>query len=154
MRRAEKALTETAEIEAILRTGRLCHLAFAAEPAPYIVTLNYGYAEGALYFHSAREGRKIDLAVQDSKVGFSVALELKLLAAEQACGWTTRFQSVVGCGRLEFMLTPEEKRLGLDRFMSHYTHESCSYPEKMIAKTAVYRLIIEEMSAKQSAAEE
>ena len=150
MRRLEKAVTETAAIETILRRGRLCQLAFAAEPAPYIVTLNYGYAAGALYFHSALEGRKIDLAGQNSKVGFSVALELELVAAEQACGWTTRFQSVVGWGRLEFMLTPEEKRRGLDRFMSHYTPEECSYPEKMIARTAVYRLIIEEMSAKQS----
>ena len=154
MRRAEKAITELAEIEAILRRGRICQLAFAAEPSPYIVTLNYGYAQGALYFHSALEGRKIDLAGQGSKVGFSIALELELVAAEHACGWTTRFQSVVGCGRIEFMATPEEKCLGLDRFMSHYTHEPSNYPDKMIARTAVYRLVIEEMSAKQSAAEE
>jgi nitroimidazol reductase NimA-like FMN-containing flavoprotein (pyridoxamine 5'-phosphate oxidase superfamily) len=154
MRRPEKALTETAAIEAILRRGRLCQLAFTAEPAPYIVTLNYGYDEGALYFHSALEGRKIELARQGQRIGFSVALELELVEAERACGWTTRFQSVVGYGRLEFMATPQEKRLGLDRFMSHYTHESCSYPDKMIAKTAVYRLVIEELSAKQSRAEE
>lgn len=150
MRRPEKAVTENTEIEKILRQGRICQLAFHAEPVPYLVSLNYGYADGALYFHSALEGRKIDLARQGTRVAFTVALELELISAPQACGWTTRFASVVGSGYLEFFETSEDKRWGLDRLMAHYTSGPFEYRDKAFAKTAVYRLVIDEMSAKRS----
>ena len=83
-----------------------------------------------------------------------MALDQELVPGERACGWTTRFASVVGYGRLEFFETPEDKRRGLDRLMEHYTDGPFEYAEKAFAKTAVYRLVIEDMSAKRSQAEE
>ncbi len=143
-------LTEMADIERILRSGRDCQLAFTAEPAPYIVTLNYGYADGALYFHSAGEGRKIELAQSPAAVGFSVSINLGIIEGESGCNWSTRYQSVVGYGRIRFLETAEEKRRGLDIIMAQYSPGRFSYPDKTLAATSVYKLVISEMTAKQS----
>jgi len=153
MRRNDKKVTDLATIEQILKAGKTCQLAFAAEPAPYLVTLNYGYHDGALFFHSATEGRKIELIREDREVAFTVALDLGLIKGETACDWSVRFQSVVGYGKISLLENPAEKRQGLDLFMAHYCDADFSYPDKMIRATAVFKLVISEMSVKQSRVE-
>ncbi len=150
MRRRDKAIHQQDEIEQILKTGRVCQLAFSADPVPYIVSLNYGYHAGALYFHAALEGRKIDLLKQLGRAAFTVFLDHGLINGEQACDWSIRYQSVVGSGHLVLFETAAEKRQGLDRLMAHYSDEEFSYPDKMVAATAVFKLVIDEISAKQS----
>ena len=154
MRRSDKAVTEQAAIEKILRAGKTCQLAFTAEPAPYLVTLNYGYHDGALYFHSACEGRKIELIRENRAVAFTVALDLGLIKGATACDWSVRFQSVVGYGKISLLESPEEKQQGLDLFMAHYSDEKFSYPDKMVQATAVYKLVISQMTVKQSRVDE
>ncbi len=150
MRRKDKAVTETSEVEKILRQGRVCQLAFAAAPVPYIVSLNYGYHDGTLYFHSAAEGRKLDLIKLNPEVAFTVALDLGLIEGETGCDWSIRFQSVVGSGKITIFTSAEEKRQGLDLLMAHYTPEKFSYPDNMLQATAVFKLKISEMTVKQS----
>ncbi|WP_321368409.1 pyridoxamine 5'-phosphate oxidase family protein [uncultured Desulfuromusa sp.] len=150
MRRSDKAVTEQGAIEKILHTGTICQLAFSDEPVPYLVTLNYGYHDGALYFHSAREGRKIDLIRKHGQAAFTVALDRGLITGEKACDWSVRFQSVVGHGSVILIETPEEKRQALDLFMAQYSSDDFSYPDKMIQATAVFKLEINAMTAKQS----
>lgn len=153
MRRSDKAVTQQPAIEKILRAGKTCQLAFSADPVPYLVTLNYGYHDGALYFHAAAEGRKIDLIRENREVAFTVALDLGLIEGENACDWSVRFQSVVGHGQISLLESPEEKRRGLDLFMAQYSDEKFSYPDKMIQATAVIKLVISEMTTKQSRVE-
>lgn len=152
MRRREKAVTETAGLENILWEGRVCQLALADIPAPYIVTLNYGYREGILYFHSAPEGHKIALLEQAGQVGFAVAIDKGVVVSEVACGWGTRFRSVVGHGRVEFIEALDEKRKALEILMAQYTERKFDLPESAIAETTVFRLIIDEMTGKESRA--
>ena len=154
MRLSKKEVTELPAIEKILRTGKTCQLAFTAEPAPYLVTLNYGYHDGALYFHSAGEGRKIELIRENRAVGFTVALDLGLVKGATACDWSVRFQSVVGYGEISLLESPEEKRQGLNLFMAHYSDADFSYPDKMIQATAVFKLVINVMTVKQSRVDE
>ena len=153
MRRSEKEVTEQSDIEKILRVGRTCQLAFATKPVPYLVTLNYGYNDGVLYFHSASEGRKINLIKEHPEVAFTVALDLGLIKGENACDWSVRFQSVVGQGRLSLLENPKEKQQALDLFMAQYSNEDYNYPDKMIQATAVFKLVITEITAKQSGIE-
>jgi uncharacterized protein len=150
MRRSEKAVTDPAELENIIRAGRVCRLALAAEPAPYIVPLNYGYREGVLYFHSAPEGRKIELMRRNPSVGFEISLDLGVVEGEQACNWSTRYRSVLGHGRIEFIEGLEQKRRALEVIMSQYAAGEFTFPETFVGRTLIYRLVIEEMSGKQS----
>jgi len=57
MRRREKQITDTKQMEQILAQAQVCRLAMVDKGHPYVVPLNFGYRDGALYFHSALEGR-------------------------------------------------------------------------------------------------
>jgi len=149
MRRKEKQITETADMEQILLQGQVCRLGFADNNVPYIVPMNYGYQDRALYFHSAPEGRKIDLIRANPLVGFEVGELLKMNKAANACDWGASFKSVIGTGTARILDTPEEKKAGLDIIMAQYSDRSFNYPDGKLAKTAVIKVTIEEMTGKQ-----
>lgn len=150
MRRREKAVTDIAGLEQILWQGKVCQLAIPDVPAPYIVPLNYGYCGGVLYFHSAAEGHKLELLHHNPQVGFSVVIDLGIAEAEVACNWGARFRSVLGRGRVEFVETLEEKRTALKLLMAQYSDDQFEFSDEALAETTVFRLVIEEMTGKQS----
>lgn len=149
MRRKEKQITKTADIEQILKQGQVCRLGFVDNNVPYIVPVNYGYQDQALYFHSAREGRKIDLIRANPLVCFEVDELVKMNKAANACDWGVSFKSVIGTGTARILETPAEKKAGLDIIMAHYSGRSFDYPDKMLAKTTVIKVTVEEMTGKQ-----
>ncbi len=152
MRRSEKAVSSPAELEQILWQGKICQLAIPDEPVPYLVPLNYGYRDEVLYFHSAAEGRKIDLLQKNPQVSFSVVIDLGVIEAEQACNWGARFRSVLGRGRVEFVEDLAEKQTALQLLMAQYSDREFELPEAAVKGTTVFKLKIEQMAGKQSRA--
>jgi len=150
VRRQDKAITELSNIEDILTSGNVCQLAVTADPAPYIVTLNYAYRDNTLYFHSASEGRKIDLIRLSPTVGFSISIDMGVIKNQLPCDWSNRYRSVVGHGVVKFIDTLKEKRQVLDLIMSLYSEEQYTFPENILQNTSVYSLEITDMTAKQS----
>ena len=149
MRRNDKGITDPGELETIIRSGRICRLALTADPAPYIVPLNYGYRDGVLYFHSAPEGRKLELMRRNPWAGFEIDLDLGLRdGGAEACKWSMRYRSVIGYGQIEFISGSEEKRRALDLIMAQYTPGEFTYPDAMMQKTTSYKLIIEQLTGK------
>ena len=66
---------------------------------PYAVPLNYVYQDGRLYFHSAREGQKLDAIRASDKASFCV-----VPAGERAPGeWWYRVTSVIAFGRVRVL---------------------------------------------------
>ena len=45
-------------------------LAFVDGDEPYVISMNFGYKDKALYLHSATEGRKIEIIKKNNKVCF------------------------------------------------------------------------------------
>lgn len=66
MRRAEKEITNRREIDSILLKATVCRIGFIDHETAYIVPLNFGYSDNCLYFHSAPNGKKIDLLKKKS----------------------------------------------------------------------------------------
>ncbi|MFO7911688.1 MAG: pyridoxamine 5'-phosphate oxidase family protein, partial [Desulfotignum sp.] len=108
MRRKEKQIIKTADIEQILKQAQVCRLGFVDNNVPYIVPMNYGYQDQALYFHSAPEGRKIDLIRANPLVCFEVDELVKMNKAARACDWGVSFKSVIGTGTARILETPAE----------------------------------------------
>jgi hypothetical protein len=61
MRREDKAIVELAEIEQILHKALVCRLGLTDGIRPYVVPLSFGFKNNTLYFHSAPEGKKIEM---------------------------------------------------------------------------------------------
>lgn len=149
MRRREKQITDTKQMEQILEQAQVCRLAMVDKGHPYVVPLNFGYRDGSLYFHSAPEGRKIDVLRSSPMVCFEVDELVKLNKAAGACDWGVSFKSVIGTGTARLLDSPEEKKAGLDIIMAQYSDRTFDYPDEMLAKTAVIQVTIHEMTGKQ-----
>ena len=149
MRRKEKQIMDMNEVAQILEKAQVCRLAMVDQGRPYVVPLNFGFRDGSLYFHSAPEGRKIDVLKADPHVCFEVDELVKINKAPQACDWGVSFKSVIGTGMARMLETPAEKKTGLDIIMAHYSGRAFDYPDEMLAKTAVIQVIIHEMTGKQ-----
>ena len=158
MRRQDKLISSPREIATILAAGQVCHLALHDTPYPYVVPLNYGYRapspeapKGALFFHGAGSGHKLDLIRRNPRASFVVDTDHRLITAEEAYRFTMHYRSVMGTGTITILESPEDKRHGLDILMNQYSRETgWTYPPKMLAAMAVFILEIDEVSGKQS----
>jgi nitroimidazol reductase NimA-like FMN-containing flavoprotein (pyridoxamine 5'-phosphate oxidase superfamily) len=56
MRRKDKQVTDPAVIGDLFSSGRVCRLAMVDDGEPFVVPVNYGYADNVLYIHSAAVG--------------------------------------------------------------------------------------------------
>ena len=153
MRKKERDVTAPEEIDAIIRDADCIRLAFADGPCPYIVPVNFGYErEGDVrrfYIHSALEGRKVDLIRKLGQAGFELDCRGKLAPAEKACGFTYYFGSVIGTGRVVELTDPAEKVRAMQVLMGHYSDKTdWELPAAMMAKTAMFCLTVEDLSAK------
>ena len=77
MRRKDRQITDRALISGMLDMTEILHIAVKNEPFPYIVPVNFGYEfradELVFYFHSAKEGMKLDLLRADPRVAVNAA---------------------------------------------------------------------------------
>ena len=154
MRRNERELINRDEFLDVFTRGDVCRLAISDEIAPYIVPLNFGMIWEnelpILYFHSAGEGRKIELLAKNGRVGFEIDVDHQLVKHEKACGWGMTYKSIIGVGEVSQVVDETEKRLAMDTIMRHYGHPAGEiyYKPQIFAKTTILRLDILQMSAK------
>lgn len=150
MRRKEKEITDIKQIEKILSESNVCRLAMVDGDKPYMVPMNFGYRDGCLFFHSAKQGRKIDLLQKNPNVCFEVDQLIKFKKAKLACEWGLEYKSVIGSGRAQLLDNLEEKTAALSIIMSQYSDRTFEYPEEMLEKTAVIKVQIDSMTGKQA----
>jgi uncharacterized protein len=157
MRQADREITASAQIESLLQSALVCRLAFHDGDYPYIVPVNYGYADGYLYFHCAPEGKKLDLVRENPRVGFEIEPLHEIIPSPRPCGWETRFQSIIGTGTADILTVDDDKRRGLDILMrQHYRVLQVAPPPELIyeplplSKMVIVRVRIHHMTGKQS----
>ena len=150
MRRSDKQITDPAELESLLRSSEVCHLSMVDDGMPYLVPMNFGYADGALYFHSAPEGRKIDVLKSNPDVCFSIISRNILVKGEKACSWTASFTSVIGTGTAEVITDKAEKEKGMAILMSQYSDEEFDFTDENLDGVVVIRVEIETLMGKSS----
>lgn len=148
MRKADREITDPAELEAMLRETNVVNLGLWDGEQVYVVPMNYGYRDNALYIHCALEGRKIDILKRNPQVCFTVTRDQQVVEGEKACGWSTHFRSIIGYGVATFLEGREEKIDGLNAFMAQFTDKPMEYREDLIPVTAVIRIDISEMTGK------
>lgn len=153
MRRKEKEVLEKDLIEFVLQKAEVCRVAFSDNNQPYLVPLSFGYEPGEpgfLYFHSALEGRKLDMLTLNPRVCFEVEYGCKLVRTETPCNFTVHFASVIGFGTASIITDHARKAYGLDLIVKHYGAVPPSYEIKALSKLAVVQIKIDEMTCKKS----
>ena len=150
MRRHRQQLSR-AECERVLDAGTSGVLALMGDGGyPYAVPLSYAYADGAIFFHSAVEGHKVDAIRRDSRCSFCVIGQDEVKPAE----FTTHFKSVIAFGRIRILEDADDRVRALRLLGRRYSpgdepglqHEI----DKSLDRVLLLRLDIEQLSGKQA----
>lgn len=152
MRRKDREIADRVRIDDIIDRCQVCHLGVISQGEPYVVPLSFGYDGAAVVLHMAREGRKLVALRQADRVCLQWDLPGELITAGAACGWGTRYESVIAWGSPQFLEDPEEKRAALDLIMAHYAKPGHAtqwpYDDATLARTIVVRVVLETVRGK------
>lgn len=150
MRRGRQQLTNET-CEEILRNATSGTLALLGDgDYPYAVPLSFVYADGIIYFHSAKSGHKIDAIHHHNKASFCVIAMDEIHGEE----FTTYFRSVIAFGRITIVSSPEEKQEGA-RLLGHKYNPDDEAAlgreiEKSLAHMELLRFDIEHLTGKEA----
>lgn len=102
MRRKDKEIKDRAAIESIIRCSKVCRLTMADGNLPYRIPLSFVYKNNTLYFHSANQGKKLDILKKNNQVCFEFDIDPKPIKADTGCEWEMKYKSVIGFERAFF----------------------------------------------------
>jgi nitroimidazol reductase NimA-like FMN-containing flavoprotein (pyridoxamine 5'-phosphate oxidase superfamily) len=107
MRRHDKEITDDATLKKILKTTQYVTLAMVKDNEPYLVSLSHGYDDEnhCIYFHSAKEGKKLDYMRANAVVWGQAMLDHGYIEVE--C--THNYASVMFSGKVHFIEGKEER---------------------------------------------
>ena len=146
MRRKDREVTDINGIEQILLQCKTCHVAMVDNGEPYVVPLSYGYKilDGnvlELHFHSAPEGRKIDVLKRNNKVCFEMAYEGEPIHSEIPCNSGYYYASVIGFGEVMFIENADEKCAALSAMFKHQAGKDVAFTIEQAENVCVFKII-------------
>jgi len=152
MRRQDKEIREKIEIESIINESNVCRIALSVNNLPYIVPVCFGYENNCLYFHSARDGRKIDIIKKNDNVCFEFDIVGGFKKSQIPCKWSMKYRSVIGYGKAFLIDDLNEKIRAMDIIMGHYlnSNETFEYQIDSIDNILIIKIEIENISGKKS----
>lgn len=119
IRRSDKAKTGTEAAE-IMKAGTNGILSVNGDDGyPYGVPVSYVYHEGSIYFHTAREGHKIESIKKDPRVSFCVVGADNI----QPDKFTTMYSSAICFGRARIVEDDDEKQRILEMIVERYSKD-------------------------------
>lgn len=146
MRRKDREVTEPAELLKIIQECKVCRLAMQDQQGLYIVPLNFGYeCDGdrlTLYFHSAKEGRKIGILSQSPTIAFEMDCGHQLVASDIACRNGYAYKSIIGNGNACLIDDADEKIKGLSLMMLHQTGKEWEMTAQAANTVAVFKVTV------------
>ena len=157
MRRKDREVTDMEEIRQILDEFKVCRLGLVDDGKPYIVPMNMAYdlddGELSIYFHCAKDGRKIDVIQKNPKVGFEMDQEIGLVEGNTPCQFSYRYVSVMGTGTVKIVEDEQEKVSALTKIMKQQTGKDFTEfkenPE-LLSAVCILRVDAEEYSCKKN----
>ena len=140
IRRKEKAISDEAEMLEILEQAQYITIAMCSDNEPYLVTMSHGYDRDnhCIYFHCAREGKKIDILNQNNVIWGQALIDQGYV--QGACDHlyaTTQFK-----GRVSFIENIPEKQHALTVMIKSLDSNPEDVIEKQLTEKAVSRVMI------------
>lgn len=150
MRRSGQMLSQE-DCDAILKEQTSGVLSLYGEDGyPYGVPLSYVYADGKLYFHSAKAGHKVDAVRKNNKASFTIIAQDNIVPEQ----YTTHFRSVIVFGRMRILEDDAEKRSAIEQLAEKYMPDlkegRQQEIEKEFSRLCMLELTIDRMTGKEA----
>jgi nitroimidazol reductase NimA-like FMN-containing flavoprotein (pyridoxamine 5'-phosphate oxidase superfamily) len=148
MRRSNLAMTKEETIS-LIKSSRFAVLSLIdPDGLPYGVPLDYIYKDNTLYFHGAKEGRKIDSMKMNPK-GCAVILGDTAVVPEK---FGRKYTSAIIEGPIELIDEPEIKRQVMTWVVElnspDHQEKGKAIIEKMLDRVLIYKMHMETVSGK------
>ena len=150
MRRKDREIEDKQEIEEIIKSASICRLGLSYNDLPYIVPMNFGYKDNCLFFHSAKEGKKLDIIRENSNICFEIDIETKIIKNKKPCNWGMEYKSIIGFGHAYIISDFSAKKEALNTIMNNYTTRNFEFNEKAVNSVEIIKVEIQEISGKKS----
>lgn len=152
MRRKDREVTDIEGIKSILDSCKTCHIAMIDNDIPYIVPLSYGYELEAgtltLYFHCAKEGRKLDILRQNNRVCYEMCCEGEPIHADIPCNSGYYYSSIIGNGKVIFVEDASEKCKALAKMFLQQTGQNIPFTKQQASSVCVFKIVSADFSGK------
>ena len=138
------------EMEQLLREEEIGYLGLALDSKPYVVPLNYHYANGKIWFHCGFKGKKLDYLKTNPQICFTVARQPGWVR-EHAGGIPCHVDSdsVVCYGRARVLEDIEEREIALNAFNRRFRPGAADIPSERGKNCCVVEITISEMTGRQ-----
>lgn len=124
LRRADLKTSEQDAWE-ILKSAEYGFLAtINPDGTPHCVPIAFAEKEGALYFHCARAGQKLDNLQRDKRAQFTCVARCRVVPE----AYTAKYASCMAEGTVHLVADEAERRAGMGALMEKYSKEYCSGP--------------------------
>jgi nitroimidazol reductase NimA-like FMN-containing flavoprotein (pyridoxamine 5'-phosphate oxidase superfamily) len=153
MRHPERELKDRETITALLEKCLVGRIATVNRRGiPVIKPVNFLYWNGKVYIHSSLKGEKVEDIRRGSPVCFEVDEPIAYVTAgENACSANYYFRSVIMKGEAGLVRQKTKKLEIFEKLMEKYQPERGygKIPEKILKKTAIIEISIQEITAKE-----
>ena len=153
LRRLDKAISDLATVRAIIREVKFVTLALSVNDEPYLVTLSHGFDEekNCIYFHSANEGRKIDIMKANPRVWGQALID----GGYQQGKCDHFYKTAQFHGKVTFVDDSSEKKHALQVLVRHLDHNPEAIINEQITAhslgpVVIWRIDIDFLSGKKS----
>jgi uncharacterized protein len=111
--------TDKQLMERILEAESVGYLGLSGDE-PYVVPLNYTYADGRILFHCALEGRKLEMIRANPRVCFAVSRQATHPTEHSGQLCSTPYESVICWGAARIVEDVSERQQVLQAFQIRY----------------------------------
>jgi nitroimidazol reductase NimA-like FMN-containing flavoprotein (pyridoxamine 5'-phosphate oxidase superfamily) len=138
VRRKEREITDTNEIQQILKDTKYVTIALCMHDEPYLVALSHGYdqTKKCLYFHCATEGKKLIYAQANNHVWGQAVLDF---GVTDECDYA--YSSVHFQGKLTLLTDLNEKKHAMEVLVRQVSQN----PEEKLSKIKTEKLALTTM---------
>jgi len=148
MRRKEREISSRTEIDAIIQSSTIMHVALAENNIPFVVPVFYAYDGVSLFFHSAQSGSKIEIMKRNPNVCFEISVAEGVIESDTACDFEAKHRTVIGFGTTSFIEAEAEKIDVLNLIVARFSPKKFLYPSANLNNTAVIRIAIASIKGK------
>ena len=144
-------ISDKTEIESIIDQCDICFVGITeADGTPYVIPMNFGYLNGQIMLHSAPEGKHLSLLTLSNRICVTFCTDRKLMYQhpDVACSYSMNSKSVVCKGSVSFLEDLQEKEEAMNQLMKKFSDRSFSYSAPALRNVKVWRVTVDEMTAK------
>ncbi|MBI9038927.1 MAG: pyridoxamine 5'-phosphate oxidase family protein [Bacteroidales bacterium] len=152
MRRSQNEIHDKNEIIKFLSETNIGRIAFFDKDFPYVVPVHFVFNDDCVYFHCAKEGKKIKLIKENPKVCFEADKEKAIIPNEKACRWSSDFISVIAFGTASLLENNNnEKEKALTLLLKKFSGRAdWEFSKANLDEVSVVKIEISEITGKHS----